>query len=97
MSVLGVTGGSDPGDFNQGFRLDTLGRSEEEVAAYDELLASYASATELPLREKVVNGLFNRSLTLGALGRRGNQVAALEDLLARFGSDEEPAISHGIR
>ncbi len=39
--------------FNKGFTLGTLGRSEEEIAVYDDLLARFGTATELPLRQQV--------------------------------------------
>ena len=39
--------------FSKGFRLGDLGRSEEEIATYDDLLARFGAATELPLRELV--------------------------------------------
>ena len=82
--------------FAKAFTLGELGRADEELAVYDELLARYGSATELQLREQVANALINKSVAFRALGRNGDEVAALEELVARFGSDEEPTISRVV-
>ena len=79
--------------FAKAYTLGALGHPAEELAVYDDLLARFGSATELPLREQVARGLFNKGFRLGALGRSEDQVAALEDLLARFGFAEEPAMT----
>jgi hypothetical protein len=47
---------------NKGITLGTLDRSTEEIAVYDDLLARFGTATELPLREQVAK----------AKSRRGN-------------------------
>jgi hypothetical protein len=39
--------------FNKAVRLGTLGHNEEAIAVYDDLLARFGNATELPLREVV--------------------------------------------
>ena len=39
--------------FNKGVTLGALGRSGDAIAVYDDLLARFATATELPLREQV--------------------------------------------
>ena len=41
------------------YTMGNLGRAEEELTVYDELIARFGSATELPLREQVAKGLFN--------------------------------------
>jgi hypothetical protein len=38
---------------NKGVALSTLGRSEEAIAVYDDLLARFGNATEPALREHV--------------------------------------------
>jgi hypothetical protein len=39
--------------FNKGVALGALGRSEEAIAGYDDVLARLAMVPELPLREQV--------------------------------------------
>ena len=82
--------------FNKGVRLGALGRSDDAIAVYDDMLARFGSATELPLREQVAKGLHNKGVRLGALGHSKNQVAVLEDLLARFGFAEEPTLAEVV-
>ena len=70
-------------------RAKLLGRSEDAIAAYDDVLARFGAATELPLRELVAKALVNKGVTLGALGRSEDAIAACEDVLARFGAAAE--------
>jgi tetratricopeptide (TPR) repeat protein len=71
------------------FTLGALGRNEDAIAVYDELLARFGSASELPLREQVAKGLRNKGFRLGALGRSEDEIAVYDDLLARFGNASE--------
>jgi methyltransferase (TIGR00027 family) len=65
-------------------RAKLLGRSEDAIAAYDDLLSRFGAATELPLRELVANALVNKGVALSALGRGDDAIAAYDGLLARF-------------
>jgi hypothetical protein len=69
-----------------------LGRSEAAIAAYDDLLARFGTATEVPIREQIARALVNKGTTLGALGRSEAAIAAYDDLLARFGTATEAPI-----
>ena len=42
-----------------------LGRGDEAIAVYDDLIARFGTATELSLREPVANALFKKGITLG--------------------------------
>ena len=55
-----------------------MGRSEDAIAVYDDLLARFGSATELPLREQVASALLNKGVQLGALGRSEDELAVYE-------------------
>ena len=77
---------------NTGLTLGALGRGEEEIAIYDDLLARFATAPELALRELVAKALRNKGLTLGALGRGEEEIAIYDDLLARFATAPELAL-----
>jgi methyltransferase (TIGR00027 family) len=70
-------------------RAKLLGRSEDAIAAYDDLLSRFAAATELPLRELVANAVFNKGVALRALGRSEDAIAAYDDLLSRFAAATE--------
>jgi hypothetical protein len=55
--------------FNKGSTLGRLGRSEDAIAVYDELIARFGAASELALRERVAGAFLNKAVTLGQLGR----------------------------
>jgi hypothetical protein len=76
--------------YDKAVRLGTLGRSEEEIAVYDDLLARFGSATQPALREQVAIALRSKAVRLGALGRSEEEIAVYYDLLARFGSGDLP-------
>ena len=86
--------------FAKAYTLGALGHPAEELAVYDDLLARFGSATELPLREQVAKGLVNKGFRLGALGRIEDAIAVYDDLLARFGSATElplrEQVAHGL-
>jgi tetratricopeptide (TPR) repeat protein len=77
---------------NVGFRLGALGRSEAAIAVYDDVVARFGAAGELPLRASVAMALCNKGGRLGALGRREAAIAAYDDLVARFGAAGEPPL-----
>jgi tetratricopeptide (TPR) repeat protein len=73
----------------------TLGRNEDEIAVYDDLIAQFGSASELPLREQVAVALDKKGHTLGALGCSEEAIAAYDDLIARFGNASDlPLLEH---
>jgi tetratricopeptide (TPR) repeat protein len=82
--------------FNKGIALGELGRSEEEIAVYDDLLARFGNAIELPLREQVATALVNKGITLDALDRREEAIAVYDDVLTRFGNATEPALREQV-
>jgi hypothetical protein len=77
---------------NFGVTLEALGRSEEAVAVYDEVIAGYGDATEPALREQVASALVNKGVTLGALGRSEEAVAVFDEVIARYGDATEPIL-----
>ena len=56
-------------------RLGALGRSEDELGVYDEVVARFGDATEPALREQVAKALVNKGVTLGELERSEEAVA----------------------
>jgi len=74
------------------FGLGTLGRSDEAIGVYDELLARFGNATEPALREQVAQALFNKGFSLGALGRNEEAVECHEAVIACFGQGQESTL-----
>lgn len=56
--------------FNKGVTLGVLGRSEEAIAVYDELIARDGDRDGLALREPVANALHNKAFRLGCWDAR---------------------------
>ncbi len=81
---------------NKGYGLGILGRRQEEIAVYDDLLARFGNATEPALRKQVAMALVDKGYGLGILGRRQEQIAVYDDLLARFGNATEPALREQV-
>ncbi|MCX7381399.1 MAG: DUF4062 domain-containing protein [Alphaproteobacteria bacterium] len=82
--------------YNKGITFGALGRSEDEIATYDDLLARFGAATEPALREQVAMALRSKGVSLGTLGRSEDEIATYDDLLARFGEAAEPALRDQI-
>jgi hypothetical protein len=72
-----------------GARLGALGRSDAEIAVYDDVVERFGGAGELPLREQVGRALVTKGVRLGALGRNDAEIAAYDDVVARFGAASE--------
>ena len=75
--------------FNKAITLAQLGRHEEEIAVYEDVIARIGTATELPLREQLAKALLNKGITLGQLRRGEEEIAVYEDVIARFGTATE--------
>ena len=77
---------------NVGVLLGELGRSEDELAVYDEVIARYGDEPEPALREQAASALVNKGFRLGALGRSEEAVAVYDEVIARYGDEPEPAL-----
>ncbi len=82
--------------YNKGVRLGTLNRSEEAIAAYDEVLHRFGNAEEPALREQVAKALYNKGVRLGTLNRSEEAITAYGEVLHRFGNAEEPAVQEVV-
>jgi tetratricopeptide (TPR) repeat protein len=82
--------------FNQGALLDALGRSEEALHAYEELVARFGDRPEPALAEQVAKALFNKGFSLGVLGRSGEALSAYGELVSRFGDRPELALAESV-
>jgi tetratricopeptide (TPR) repeat protein len=75
--------------FGQGAALAQLGRTEEEIAIYNDMVARFGTASELALREQVARALVYKGITLGQLDRSQEEIAVYDDVLGRFGTASE--------
>jgi len=82
--------------FNKAVALGILGRSEEALAAYEEVVRRFGEANEPALREQVAKALFNKGVRLGALGRSEEEIAVSEEVVRRFGEATESALREQV-
>ena len=76
-----------------GMILGELGRTDEEIAVYDDVVARYGDDPEPALREQTARALFNKGVTLGQLNRSDEEIVVYDDVVARYGDDPDPALA----
>ena len=81
---------------NVGVLLGELGRSEEALVVYDEVIARYAEAPEAALREQVARALFNKGVRLGELGRSEEALVVYDEVIARYAEAPEAALREQV-
>ncbi|MEK7213990.1 MAG: SIR2 family protein [Chloroflexota bacterium] len=80
----------------RGLTLGSLGRGDEAVAAYDEVVRRFGEAPEAALRGQVARALVNKGFSLGELGRGDAAVAAYDEVMRRFGEAPEAALRQQV-
>jgi tetratricopeptide (TPR) repeat protein len=80
----------------KGVMLGELGRREEAIAVYDDIVGRFGAASETALREGVARALVNKGSALGELGRREEAIAVYDDVVGRFGTASEPTLREVI-
>jgi tetratricopeptide (TPR) repeat protein len=73
-----------------------LGRFEEAIVAYDDLVARFKDAADPDIREHVAKALYNKGVALGELGRPEAAIVVYDDLVARFKDATEPGIREQV-
>ena len=76
----------------KGVLLRQLGRHEEEIAVYEEVVERFVDAEEAGLREQAVKALLNKGVTLGQLERPEEEIAVYEEVVERFVDAEEAGL-----
>ncbi|MFD2232226.1 tetratricopeptide repeat protein [Phaeospirillum tilakii] len=76
----------------KGFALEKLGRTDEAIAVYDDLLTRFGDEPDTKIRQTVANALFNKGVALGQRGQSEAAIAVYDDLLARFGNGPDMEI-----
>ena len=82
--------------YNLGVLLGELGRSEDAVGVYDQVVARYGEASEPEMREQVAKALINKGVTLGALGRSEDAVGVYDEVVARYSDKTEPILQQVV-
>jgi len=74
---------------NRGITLGQMGRSEEEIAAYDELMRRYGDNPGAVFQLRVATVLVNKGITLVQSKRGEEALVAFDEVLGRFGGAED--------
>ena len=73
-----------------------LGRFEEGIAAYDEVVRRYDVREEKELVEIVAGALVNKGVILGRLGRFEEGIVAYDEVAQRYGGREEKELAEQV-
>lgn len=79
---------------NKGVALGRLNRSQEEIAAYDDVIARFGN--DKALNEETADALFNKGAALHDLSKHREAIGVYDDLIARFGSSTEEALRDAV-
>lgn len=82
--------------FNKGVALGKLGRSEDEVAVYEQVVERFGGAKEIELRERVAKSLVTKGVALVELGRSEDALAVFDHVLERFGGAKESVLREQV-
>lgn len=72
--------------FNKAIMLRKIGRTHEEITAYDEMIEHFGAAKEPVLLELVAMALFEKGVALTELGKNSDALATYDNLISDFGS-----------
>lgn len=76
----------------QGSTLMDLGRLDDAIAAYDEVVGGFGASTESGIREQVAIALLNKGVAQGKLTPPSDDEATYDEVVRRFGAATEPNI-----
>jgi tetratricopeptide (TPR) repeat protein len=79
-----------------GSALAHLGRQEEAIALYNDMLARFPKASGWSLREQLTMGLFNKGTALLQLGQREEAILVYKDVVTRFGKASETVVREHV-
>ena len=80
----------------EGLSLANLGRSDEAIRVYEELIGRYGSSADQKTRRHVAWAFNNQAFTLKELGRREQSLAGYRELVERFRDDREPEVRERV-
>ncbi|MBF0174201.1 MAG: hypothetical protein HQL83_12255, partial [Magnetococcales bacterium] len=78
--------------FNKGFTMGSMGKGEEEIAVYDDLVQRFALRDESGIAEWVAKAMSNKGIMLKSMGSHTEAIAICNEIELRFGKRKE----HGI-
>jgi tetratricopeptide (TPR) repeat protein len=82
--------------YNRGVALGQLGRHDQAILAYDQLISLYGQDSAPALREQVARAMSNRCIALGQHGRHDQAIAACDQMISLYGQDSTPALREQV-
>ena len=77
---------------NKGAALDELGRTQESLVVFEEVVGRFENSGIADVQETVAKALVNKGSALGELERPEEELAAYEEVIQRFSESENPAL-----
>ena len=81
---------------NKGITLGQMGKNEEEIRVYDEVVSRFGDSTDLALREQVAKALKNKGVTFRQMGKNEEEIRVYDDVVARFGDPTDLALREQV-
>ena len=78
---------------SKGGAFATLGRVQEEIEAYEEVVARFGNSKKPGLARLVARALVSKGIALGKLDRSQEQIEAYDEVVARFGNSKKPGLA----
>jgi len=73
-----------------------IGRVDDAIDTYDDLLRRFGDAPEPAHREQVAAALFGKALSQEMLGKKQEAISTDEQTISRFGSSSEAALQEQV-
>src|SRR5215471_5610030 len=85
-------GVNNPLGVPRGLGRQLLGRPDDVMQVYDQVVARFGEEPEPAVRGQAATALVNQGVRLGQLGRPEEEMEVYDQVVARFGEDTEPAV-----
>jgi tetratricopeptide (TPR) repeat protein len=82
--------------FNKGVVLAQMGRADEAIAVYDDLVGRTGGSRQLGLRENAVRALFNKGASLAGLHRHEEAIGVYDELVGTFSGEPGAVMSEAV-
>ena len=82
--------------FSRALVLGRLGRNEDEIAAYDEIVRRYDNNDSPALRQLIAESILNKGVRLGQIDRIEDEIAAYDEIDQRYGKDDNLALREQV-
>ena len=82
---------------NKGVAVGALGRREEELDLYDDVVARFSNVPDILLRRQIVKALYNKALVYAEKNQKKAARATFADVIAKIGDDADPELHRVLK